>query len=106
MRKTTILLGLAFAATTLTGCDDDVTKVCKKMSELVKKEKDAPKKMKEEADDMEGCKKKMEEEKKKDPEKFKKMSECIMGASDFGGVFKCAMEAEGMGDKKEEEKKE
>ncbi|MEM6296142.1 MAG: hypothetical protein AAGA54_33025 [Myxococcota bacterium] len=106
MRKTTILLSLAFAATTLTGCDDDVTKLCKKMGELVEKEKDVPKKMKEEAADIEGCKTKMEEEKKKDPEKFKKMSECIMGASDFGGVFKCAMEAEGMGDDKKEEKKE
>lgn len=91
MRKTTLLLGLVFAATSLTGCDDDVTKVCKKMSEIVEKEKDVPKKMKEEAGDIEGCKKKMEEEKKKDPEKFKKMAGCVDGASDLGGIFECMM---------------
>jgi len=106
MRKTTLLLGLAFAVTTLSGCDDDVTKVCKKMSELVKAEKDAPKKMKEEAEDIEGCKKKMEEEKKKDPEQFKVMVGCVDGASDFGGMFKCMMEASKKDAEKGAEKKE
>jgi len=93
MRKTTLLLGLAFAATTLSGCDDDVTKVCKKMSELVKAEKDVPKKMKEEAEDIEGCKKKMAEDKKKDPEQFKVMAGCVDGAANFKGMFECMMKA-------------
>ncbi len=108
MRKTTLLLGFVFAATTLTGCDDDVTKVCKKMSELASKEKDLPKKMKEEMGDIEKCKKEAGEEKTKDPEKFKKMSDCVMKVDKMEGVMKCAMEAEGAGgdEKKEEEKKE
>lgn len=107
MRKTTLLLGLAFAASTLTGCDDDVTKVCKKMAELAEKEKDLPEAAKKEMADIEKCKKQAEEEKKKDPEKFKKGADCMMGASNMEGVMKCAIEAEGAGDdKKEEEKKE
>jgi len=91
MRKTTLLIGLALASTTLAGCDDDVTKTCKKMAELVEKEEDAPKKMKEEAADIEKCKVKLEEEKKKDPEKFKKAADCIDGASDMKGLFECLM---------------
>jgi len=107
MRKTTLLLGFAFAATTLTGCDDDVTKVCKKMAELAEKEKDLPEEAKKEMQDIEKCKKEAGEEKKKDPEKFKKMSDCTMGASDMGGVMKCAMEIEAEGgDKEGEEDKE
>ena len=108
MRKTTLLLGLAFAATTLTGCDDDVTKVCKKMAELADKEKDMPEEAKKELKDLEKCKAEGAKEKEKDPEKFKKMSDCVMGASDLGGVMKCAMESEKSekkDDKKEEEKK-
>ncbi len=107
MRKTTLLLGLAFAASTLTGCDDDVTKVCKKMAELAEKEKDLPEEAKKELKDIEKCKAEGKKEQEKDPEKFKKMSDCVMGASDMGGVMKCALESEGSGDdKKEEEKKE
>lgn len=109
MRKTTLLLGLAFAVSTLSGCDDDATKVCKKMVELGKKaEKDDAEKPSDEdvAKVLEECKKKAAEEQKKDPEKFKKMSDCIMGVSDMDGYMKCAVEAEGDGDdKKEEEKK-
>ncbi|MBV1862705.1 MAG: hypothetical protein KUG77_30060 [Nannocystaceae bacterium] len=107
MRKTTLLLGLAFAVTTLSGCDDDVTKVCKKMAEIAGNEKDLPEEAKKEMADIEKCKKEAGEEQKKDPEQFKKMSDCVMGVSDMGGVMKCAMEAEGAGDddKKEEEKK-
>jgi len=109
MRKTTLLLGLAFAVSTLTGCDDDATKVCKKMVELGKK---AEKEDAEKASDadvekrLEECKKKAAEEQKKEQEKCKKMSDCIMGGSDMDGYMKCAVEAEGAGDdKKEEEKK-
>jgi len=91
MHKTTLLIGLALATTTFTGCDDDVTKVCKKMAEIVEKEEDAPKKMKEEAGDIEKCKTKLEEEKKKDPEKFKKAADCIDGVSDMKGLFGCLM---------------
>jgi hypothetical protein len=91
MRNKTLLIGLLFATTALTGCDDDVTKVCKKMSELVKKEKDAPKKMKEEADDIEGCKTKLAEQQKEDPEKFAKMATCVDGAADLKGLFECMM---------------
>jgi hypothetical protein len=108
MRKTTLLLGLAFAATTLTGCDDDVTKVCKKMAELAEKDKDLPEEAKKELKDLEKCKAEGAKEKEKDPEGFKKMSDCVMGASDMGGVMKCAMEEAAAGgdkDKKEEEKK-
>ena len=107
MRKTTLLLGLAFAVTTLSGCDDDATKVCKKMVELGKKsEKEDAKKASDEeiAKVLEECKKKAAEEQKKDPEAFKKMSDCIMGVSDMDGYMKCAMEAEG--DKKDDDKKE
>ncbi len=103
MRKTTLLLGLAFAATTLTGCDDDVTKVCKKMAELAEKEKDLPEEAKKELKDIEKCKAEGKKEQEKDPEKCKKMSDCVMGASDMGGVMKCAMESE---EKKEEKKEE
>ena len=107
MRKTTLLLGLAFAATTPTGCDDDVTKVCKKMAELVEKEKDMPEEAKKEAGDLEKCKAEGKKEQEKDPEKFKKQADCIMGASDMEGAVKCIMEAATSGDdKKEEEKKE
>ncbi len=106
MRKTTLLLGLAFAVTTLSGCDDDATKVCKKMAELVKAEKDAPKKMKEEAEDLEGCKKKMAEEQKKDPEKFKTMAGCVDGAADFKGMFECMMAASKKDAEKDAEKAE
>lgn len=102
MRKTTLLLGLVFAATTLTGCDDDVTKVCKKMSKIVKNDKDAGKKMKEEADDIEGCKTKMVEQQKKDPEAFKKMAGCVDGAADLGGLFACMMPASPKDDEKKE----
>ena len=91
MRKTTLLLGLAFAVTTLSGCDDDVTKMCKKMAKLVEASEDAPKKMKEDAGDLESCKTKMEEEKKKDPEAFKAMAGCVDGADDFKGMFECIM---------------
>ena len=93
MRTSTTLLGLILFATTLGGCDDDVTKVCKKMAEIVAKEEDAPKKMKEEASNIETCKTKMEEEKKKDPEKFKKMADCVNGSADLKGVFTCMMPA-------------
>ena len=107
MRKTTLLLGLAFAATTLAGCDDDVTKVCKKMAEFAEKEKDLPEEAKKEMADLEKCKTEATKEKEKDPEKFKKMSECVMGASDMAGFMKCAMESEkGGDDKKDEEKTE
>lgn len=108
MRKTTLLLGLAFAATTLTGCDDDVTKVCKKMAELAEKEKDIPEEAKKEMADIEKCKTEANKEKEKDPEKFKKMVDCTMGAADMKGFMECAMkiEAEGGDDKKDEEKKE
>lgn len=94
MRNKTLLIGLLFASTALTGCDDDVTKVCKKMSEIVKKEKDAPKKMKEEADDIESCKTKMAEMQKEDAEKFAKMTKCVDGASDLKGLFECMMPKE------------
>lgn len=112
MRKTTLLLGLAFAVTTLSGCDDDVTKVCKKMAELAEEDKDLPEEVKKEMADLEKCKKDAGEEEKKDPEAFKKMSACVQGVSDMDGVVKCAREkADGASDdasdddKKEEEKK-
>lgn len=102
MRTTTLLLGLVFATTTLSGCDDDVTKVCKKMAELVKNEKDVPKKMKEEAEDLDGCKKKMVEQEKKDPAAFKTMAGCVDGAADLKGLFECMMPAPPKDDDKKE----
>lgn len=106
MRKTTLLLGLAFAATTLTGCDDDVTKVCKKMAELVEKEKDMPEEAKKEVGDIEKCKAEGKKEQEKDPEKFKKQADCVMGAANIEAVGKCIMESAASGDDKKEEKKE
>jgi len=105
MRKTTLLLGLAFAVTTLSGCDDDVTKVCKKMAELAEKDKDLPEEAKKEMADLEKCKTEAAKEQKKDPEGFKKSTACIMGASDMAGFMKCAMEEAAKEDKKEEEEK-
>lgn len=107
MRKTTLLLGLAFAATTLTGCDDDATKVCKKMAEIVEKEKDIPEEAKKEAKDIEKCVAEAKKEQEKDPEKFKKQADCVMGKSDMAGVMECMMAAaKEEGEKKDEEKKE
>ncbi len=110
MRKTTLLLGLAFAVTTLSGCDDDATKVCKKMTELAEKAQpegeDAPKVSDEDKSKaLEKCKTEAAKEQKENPEQFKKMSDCIMGVSDMEGAMKCTMEAKAAeGDKKEEDK--
>ena len=107
MRKTITVLGLALAITTVAGCDDDVTKVCKKMAELAEKEKDLPEEAKKEMADIEKCKTEGKKEQEKDPEGFKKMSDCVMKASKMEDVMSCAMEAaKAEGEKKDEEKKE
>ena len=89
MRKTITVLGLALAITTVAGCDDDVTKVCKKMSEIASKDADLPEKFKKEAADIEGCKKDMGAKQKEDPEAFKKLAGCVDGAADMKGLFGC-----------------
>ena len=89
MRNKTLLIGLLFATTALTGCDDDVTKVCKKMSEIASKDADLPEKFKKEAADIEGCKKEMGAKQKEDPEAFKKLAGCVDGAADMKGLFGC-----------------
>lgn len=106
MRKTTLLLGLVFAVTTLSGCDDDATKVCKKMVELGKKAEKADAEKASDADAekaLEECKKNAAKEQKENPEKFKKQSECIMGASDMDGFMKCVMESESADDDKKDD---
>jgi hypothetical protein len=106
MRKTTLLLGLAFAATTLSGCDDDATKVCKKMAEIVKNDKELPEEAKKEAGDIEKCVTEAKKEQEKNPEAFKKQADCVMGKSDMKGVMECMAEAAKEEAKKDEEKKE
>ncbi len=101
MRKTTTLLGLAFAITTLSGCDDDVTKVCKKMSEIATSDDKLPEKFKKEAADIEGCKKEMGAKQKEDPKAFEKLAGCVDGASDMKGLFGCMEPAAGGDEKKE-----
>lgn len=86
MRKTTVLIGFAFAATVLAGCDDDVSKACTKMASF-SDEGDALSK----STNLEECKTRLGQAKEKDPEDFQKTVACIEGASDMKAFMDCRM---------------
>ena len=96
MRKTTVLI--AFAATILSGCDDDVTTACKKMVSFSsgKDTNDANGR----STSLSECKTRLAQSKTDDPEDFAKTVACIEGASDMKGFMDCRMKglAEQLGD--------